>query len=78
MNKLNNLKIGAKLTGGFLLITAIFIAFIVYIFFQLQRLGELQDEGARRASGSRQAEQTREDSLKLYQIIANTIGHKLR
>jgi methyl-accepting chemotaxis protein len=72
MNKFNDIKIGTRLISSFLFITAIFAGFIIYNYTQLKRLAELQDIGAGRARDSILAEQTREDSIELYRIIADT------
>ena len=72
MKTINNLKIGTRLVGGFLIITALFAAFIIYNYTQLQRLGLMQDDGARRANDALLAMETTTDGVELYQVIADT------
>ncbi len=72
MKTINNLKIGTRLVGGFLIITALFAAFIIYNYTQLQRLGLMQDDGARRANDALLAMETTTDGVELYRVIADT------
>ncbi|MBK7455169.1 MAG: HAMP domain-containing protein [Anaerolineales bacterium] len=72
MKTINDLKIGTRLVGGFLLITAIFAIFIIYNYSQLQKLGMMQDTGARRANSSLVVEEASADAVELYRVIADT------
>jgi methyl-accepting chemotaxis protein len=72
MKTINNLKIGTRLVGGFLIITALFAAFIIYNYTQLQKLGLMQDSGAKRANSSLIVEEASADAVELYRVIADT------
>ncbi|MCX6080490.1 MAG: methyl-accepting chemotaxis protein [Chloroflexi bacterium] len=72
MNTINNLKIGTRLIGGFLIITSIFAAFIIYNYIVLQNLGVTQDAGAKRGRDALIAKETSMDAIELYQVIADT------
>ncbi len=71
MSYYNNLKVGAKITGGFILVTLILIGVIAYNLFEIQNLGVLQDAGAQRAVDAQLAARSSADALELYQVIAN-------
>jgi methyl-accepting chemotaxis protein len=71
LNFVKNLRLGAKLIGGFLITAAILLAFIVYIYFQIQTLGVMQDDGASRANEAQTAARAHGDATELYQVIAN-------
>jgi methyl-accepting chemotaxis protein len=72
MKALNNLKISVKLIGGFLIVALFLVGIVVFNSFQLMSLGELQDDGAKRASDITLAEELKFDTLELYQVIADT------
>lgn len=65
MNTINNLKIGTRLIGGFLIITSIFAAFIIYNYIVLQNLGVTQDAGAKWGRDALIAKETSMDADKL-------------
>lgn len=71
MNALNNLKIGVKLIGSFLIVALFLVGIVVYNYFELVSLGEMQDAGAKRASDLSIAENTEIASLAMYQVIAD-------
>ena len=72
MNFINNLKIGTKLTGGFLSISLILVAIVVYVFFQFTYLGNIQDEGGQRSLDAARAEEGAGMATRLYRVIADT------
>jgi methyl-accepting chemotaxis protein len=71
MKILNNAKISIKLIGGYLIISVLLAAIVVFNYFQLQKLGELQDQSAKRAQDVVIASETKFDSLELYAVIAD-------
>jgi methyl-accepting chemotaxis protein len=72
MNQLNNFKIGTRLLAGFLFIVAIYSALIIFNYTELQRLGQLQDAGAKRANDALLSKETSADAIELYQVVADT------
>jgi methyl-accepting chemotaxis protein len=72
MNALDNVKLGVKLIGGFMLVALILVALVVFSYFQVTRLGELQDAGAKRAADAAIAQETASGGMALYRVIADT------
>ena len=60
-----------KLIGGFLLVALILFGIILFNFYNLNNLGVIQDDGAKRSLDVETADEAMFDSLELYQIIAN-------
>jgi len=71
MKFLNNLKLSNKLIGGFLLISVMMTGIILYNFFNLRTLGEIELTGAERSTSISTIENTRYQALQLYEVIAN-------
>ncbi len=70
MQLFHNLKVGAKLLGGFLTLALLQLVLVAFTYWQIQTLGELQDAGAERAQGTIAAEEAEGGALKLYQVVA--------
>jgi methyl-accepting chemotaxis protein len=68
---LRDMKLSVKLTAAFLVVALILLGFVAFNYFQVQNLGNLQDEGARRALSLQAAEEARGDGMELYQVVAN-------
>ena len=71
MKWFNNLKIGTKLTGGFVGIASMMMLLVIFNAIQLSNLGDIQDAGAKRSLQAINASETKEVALVLYQVIAN-------
>ena len=72
---LNNIKIGFKLALGFGLCVVIIVGVLVLNYTQLNRLGILQDAGARRAHDMHIATLVQFSGTKLYHVIADSLLH---
>lgn len=71
MNAYNNLKIGTKLIGGFLIVALILMALSIFTYVQIQGLGETQDVGAQRALDAVIVTEAQANAQKLYLVIAD-------
>ncbi|MBU2509931.1 HAMP domain-containing protein [bacterium] len=70
---LKNLKIGIKLTAGFNLVVAIFVAVSIFQLNSISNLSELQDAGAKRAEDAITVTALREHTGEIYTIVADAI-----
>jgi len=68
----NNLKMSVKLIGGFLSIALLLAATVVFTYWQVGILGQIQDEGARRAVDAETAANTVNAAVNIYRAIADT------
>lgn len=71
MKLLNNLKIQFKLVGSFLVVTLFMAGLIIFNYFNFNSLGNLQDQGAKRASDLAVISATQYQALELYKVIAS-------
>ncbi|MFA6013080.1 MAG: methyl-accepting chemotaxis protein [Desulfobacteraceae bacterium] len=70
---MKNLKLGAKLLGGFSVVVLLMAFLVIWNMVQLSHLRDLQDEGASRASDSNIAMEGAGMCPRLYQIAADAI-----
>jgi len=70
---MKNLKLGAKLLGGFSVVVLLMAFLVIWNMVQLSHLRDLQDEGASRASDSIIAMEGAGMGPRLYQIAADAI-----
>jgi len=71
MKAFNNLKVGVKLIGGFMLVALVLASLAGFNYLQLARLGALQDAGAQRARDAERALKTTGAAMMLYRVIAD-------
>ena len=69
MSIYNDLKVGVKLVGGFLLVALMMVGIIAFSLFQVQKLRELEDGGAERAQEAQRALRTEISAMEMYQEI---------
>ena len=73
MNMFKNLKIGQKLFGGFFVVIILLVLMAVYQINKTVTLGELQDEGSKRAKDAIEVSAINMRIDELYSTIANMI-----
>ncbi len=69
---INNVKMSVKLIGGFLTIALLLAATVVFTYWQVSVLGQIQDEGARRSVDAETAAATVNAAISIYRAIADT------
>ncbi len=73
MMKVANIRIGTKLYSSFIVVVLIFLGIITYQIFQMYKLSELQDEGAKRAEDSITVFHVMERFDEVYTVIADAV-----
>ena len=71
--KFNDISIGKKMMGSFTLVVLVFLGVTAYQIFQMGVLGQLQDEGAKRAEDSVTLHQTMIRLGDIYTVMADAV-----
>jgi len=71
--KFNDISIGKKMIGSFTLVVLVFLGVTAYQIFQMGVLGQLQDEGAKRAEDSVTLHQTMIHLGDIYTVMADAV-----
>jgi methyl-accepting chemotaxis protein len=69
----NNLRIRTKLLGGFALVLCVALTALSFIAFEIRSLGQIQDEGAKRAQDEVHVAQAQNRLTEVYAVIADAI-----
>ena len=69
---MRQLNLQARLLGAFLAISVIFLGFIIFNYFQLNNLGNIQNTGFKRSQDALIAKEASSDAIELYQVIADS------
>ena len=70
---LGNIKIGAKLFGGFIVVVLLFTGICSYMVLNFFRLADLQDRGAQRADDAIRVTQISREVSEIYPVFADAI-----
>jgi methyl-accepting chemotaxis protein len=67
------LKIGAKLILGFSAVSAVLVFMIGFSIVQMNKLGRIQDDGAKKSADAIRVTELADESAKIYQIVADAV-----